>query len=106
MKKITLCLMATCLSLSLFAAESNATPTKAPSSLAASTPFESPEAKVLVARLEEINTMDKSSLSRREKKALRQEVRSIDKNLHNNYGGIYISVGGLILVLLLLIILL
>jgi hypothetical protein len=106
MKKITLYLMATCLSLSLFPAQSNAAPTKVIPTLVVSTPFESPEAKALVVRLGEINAMDKSALSRSEKKILRREVNSIKKNLNDNYGGVYISVGGLILVLLLLIILL
>lgn len=60
---------------------------------------------ILVTRLDEINAMDKSKLSRSEKNALRKEVRSIDKKLHNDYGGIYISVGAAILIIFLLIIL-
>ena len=58
----------------------------------------------LISRLEEIKTMDRSALTRSEKRALRKEVRAIDKNLHDNYGGVYISVGGLIIIILLLII--
>jgi hypothetical protein len=56
-------------------------------------------------RLTEIKTMDKSDLSHKEKSTLRKEVRSIEKNLNSNYGGVYISVGALILIIILLIIL-
>lgn len=55
-------------------------------------------------RLNEIKTMDKSALGHKEKSALRKEVRSIEKNLNSNYGGVYISVGALIIIILLLII--
>ncbi len=64
------------------------------------------ERTLLVHRLEEIKAMDVSALNRSEKRALRKEVRSIDKNLRDHYGGVYISVGGLIIIILLLIILL
>jgi hypothetical protein len=57
-------------------------------------------------RLKEIDSMDISELSRSEKKALRKEVRSIDKMMHDHYGGVYISIGGALLIILLLIILL
>ena len=56
-------------------------------------------------RLEEIKAMDKSALDHKQKSTLRKEVRSIEKNLNNNYGGVYISVGALILIIILLIIL-
>lgn len=59
----------------------------------------------LVTRLDEINSMDKSTLSRNEKKELRKEVRTIDKQLRDN-GVIYISTGALIIIIILLIILL
>jgi hypothetical protein len=58
----------------------------------------------LINRLEEIKTIDKSAMSFNEKQALRKEVRSIDKSLHD-YGGVYISVGALLLIILLIIIL-
>lgn len=64
------------------------------------------ERNILTNRLEEIHSMDVSKMSRAEKRALRKEVRAIDKNLRDNYGGVYISVGGLIIIILLLIILL
>ncbi len=58
----------------------------------------------LVNRLNEINSIDKSKLNSNEKKALRKEVRSINKDLKLGPGGIYISVGALILIIILLII--
>lgn len=64
-------------------------------------------AEVLTNRLEEIKAMDIKSMSRVEKKALRKEVRSIEKEIKQiNNGGVYISVGGIIIILLLLILLL
>ncbi len=61
---------------------------------------------VLTERLEEINKIDKSLLSRKERKALRKEIKSIDKQLRQANGGIYVSVGAAIIIVLLLIILL
>lgn len=103
MKKITLCLLATSLSLTFYPFQSNAATIVPASSLVVSKPVESAEAKVLL-RLNEIKAMDKSTLSRSEKKALRKEVLAIDKNLYEHQGGVYISVGGLIIIILLLII--
>jgi hypothetical protein len=60
----------------------------------------------LVSRLEEIKGMDTKSMTRSEKKALRTEVRAIKKELAVTGGGIYLSVGALILIALLLILLL
>jgi hypothetical protein len=64
------------------------------------------ESEALLVRLEEINEMDKSDLTRSEKKELRKEVREIDKTLALNGGGVYLSVGAIIIVILLLILLL
>ena len=57
-------------------------------------------------RLVEIKNMDLSELDGAEKRALRKEVRKIEKTTSLGGGGVYISVGGLILIALLLIILL
>lgn len=57
-------------------------------------------------RLEEIKSLDKRDLSRGEKKALRREVREIKKELAAISGGVYLSVGALLLIALLLILLL
>ncbi len=59
---------------------------------------------VLLARLDEINAMDKSNMGRFEKKELRKETRSIKNQLNN--GGVYLSVGAIIIIVLLLILLL
>jgi hypothetical protein len=67
-------------------------------------PSESAAANVLIHRLNEINAMDKSTLIAPEKKALRKEVRSIKKELNVN-GGVYLSVGALLLIIILLIVL-
>jgi hypothetical protein len=66
----------------------------------------SAEAKVLLTRLDEINAMDKSNLKAPEKRALRKEVRAIEKNLSSSNGGVYLSVGAVIIIILLLILLL
>ena len=64
------------------------------------------EYTTLIARLDEINNLDVSKLGKAEKKELRAEVRSIKKVLRDGNGGIYLSVGALIVIILLLIILL
>jgi hypothetical protein len=63
-------------------------------------------AKVLNDRLNEINEMDKSALTRAEKRELRKEVKSINEELQQLSGGVYLSIGAIIVVLLLLILLL
>ena len=67
---------------------------------------ESVEAKVLLARLDEIKAMDKSNMTWAEKKQLRKEVRTLKTNLAQVNGGVYLSVGAIIIILLLLILLL
>jgi len=66
------------------------------------------EARVveLEKRLEEIKSIDRKSLSREERKALRHEVKEIKKELQGISGGVYLSIGAIILVALLLILLL
>jgi hypothetical protein len=61
----------------------------------------------LSARLDEITLIDKASLRPAERRALRREVRSINKQLKAaDSGGVYISVGALLIVIILLILLL
>jgi len=64
-------------------------------------------------RLNEIKAMDMSALSSSEKKELRKEVRAIkseskanSKYVEGGHGGIYLSVGAIIVIILLLILLL
>jgi len=60
----------------------------------------------LLVRLVEIKNMDKSTLSKTQKKALRKEVKAIGKEKVHGGGGIYMSLSAIVIVLLLLIILL
>lgn len=64
------------------------------------------EVKILINRLNEIKAMDKSDLSRAEKKVLRTEVRAISKTLRSSNNGVYLSVGAIIIIILLLILIL
>jgi hypothetical protein len=68
--------------------------------------IESAEANILIARLEEIKSIDKSNMKSSEKRQLRKEVRSIKKSLTEMRGGVYLSVGAIIIIILLLILLL
>jgi hypothetical protein len=67
---------------------------------------ESEEAKVLLARLDAIKALDKSDMTRDQKKELRKEVRTIKSNLADLGSGVYLSAGGIIIILLILILLL
>lgn len=67
---------------------------------------ESARAQELLNRLTEISEMDINAMSRTEKKEIRKEVRAIKKEMKQLDGGIYISVGALIIIILLLIIIL
>jgi hypothetical protein len=106
MKKIVFCFMATCLSLTFLPLQSNAATTAEPSSLVVTKPAEAAEAKTLELRLNEINAMDKSKMKSAEKKNLRKEVKTINHNLREIGGGVYLSAGAVILIVILLIILL
>jgi putative component of toxin-antitoxin plasmid stabilization module len=55
-------------------------------------------------RLNEIHAMDKSHLTTSEKKELRKEVLAIRKNAGPG-GGVYLSVGAIIIIVLILIVL-
>lgn len=55
-------------------------------------------------RLHEIKSMDLSSLTRKEKRVLRKEVKSIQRQMDG--GGLYVSVGAAILIVLILILIL
>jgi hypothetical protein len=60
----------------------------------------------MIERLEEIKSLDKSNLTRVEKKELREEVKGIKKGLKANGNGVYLSVGAILIIILLLILLL
>ena len=67
---------------------------------------ESLRGQQLMQRLEDLKSMDKSELTRLEKKSLRKEVTAIKKEMKAMSGGVYLSVGAIIIVILLLILLL
>lgn len=73
----------------------------------ATTPTEADAARatVLKNRLEEIRAIDKTKLSKTEKKALRTEVKAIKKEMATISGGVYLSVGAIILIVLLILLL-
>lgn len=82
----------------------------------AAKPAVSVDATILVARVEAIKAMDFSTLNSTEKKELRKELRAIKTDLkksnkrdvvatHGN-GGIYLSVGAIIVIIILLIVIL
>jgi hypothetical protein len=99
MKKITMCILAMILSI-----------TFNPITLAAQEPVktektsEAAQAKRLINRLEEIKQLDVHKMTQSEKRAVRKEVKSIKTKLNSIGGGVYISAGALILILILLII--
>lgn len=67
---------------------------------------EDPRSLQLLQRLDEIKGMTKSELSKAEKKSLRKEVREIKKEMKAISGGVYLSVGAIIIIILLLILIL
>jgi hypothetical protein len=82
-------------------------------SVPATTTVKSPEVAAMELRLNEIKAIDTKALSSAEKKELRKEVREIKSELKANSesasvnsGGVYVSVGAAILIVLLLILLL
>lgn len=60
----------------------------------------------LTNRVEEIRKMDKSDLSRAEKKELRKELKELKSQANAMKGGVYLSVGAIIIIILLLILIL
>ena len=106
MKKIVFCLMVACLTLTVLPFQSKAENTPVSSAMVDPKPAESAELKTLELRLNAINSMDKTKMKASEKKALRKEVRSIEKNMKALGGGVYLSAAAVILIVILLIVLL
>lgn len=106
MKKFIVCIATALLFVTIAPIQSKAETEKKSTSIS-SYENQPAEVKVLINRVNEINAMDKSSLSSTEKKELRKELRSIkrDVNRHSNGGVVYVS-GGLIILIIVLIILL
>ena len=58
-----------------------------------------PALKKTLNRLEEIKAMDKSSMSRLEKKELRKELRTIKANLKAKENSVFLSIGGIVIII-------
>jgi hypothetical protein len=104
MKKIAICLMMTCLSLTFVPFQVNGAVSE-PTSLPVPKTNDAAEVKALEVRLNELKEMDKSKMNASEKKIMRKEVKSIKHRMHDIGGGLYISGGAIIIILLLLLIL-
>ena len=61
-----------------------------------------PEVRIMLDRLHEIKEMDKSALTRIEKKELRKEARAIKSALRTTGNGIYLSVGALLVIIIII----
>ena len=81
-----------------------------PEPISITDPATSPEVpervKTLLSRVDEIRAMDRSKLTRVERKALRKELRAINTELKATGNGIYLSIGAIIIIILLLILIL
>jgi hypothetical protein len=89
--------------LTIFTLSNNIPNEKAPIT---NTAEEKAKVDLMVKRIKEIRDMDKSDLSRVERKALRKEVREIKATLKASNNGVYLSVGAIIIIILLLILIL
>lgn len=98
--------MTVLLLLSFMPKQLNATTLTDPIAISVTKTTESTEAARMCARLDEINALDKSNMSSSERKQLRKEVRSLKSSLRDINGGVYLSVGAIIIIVLLLILLL
>jgi hypothetical protein len=107
MKKITFCLIASCMMFLTFQPSQTFAATKPTTTTEVVTnTADAAKAKIMILRLNEIKDMDKSNLTSSDKKNLRKEVRTINRELKTMNGGVYLSVGAIIIIILLLIILL
>jgi hypothetical protein len=107
MKKLTLCVMTFSLLLFSVPTHLNAAPETNPIVADSISMVETATVTALTARLDEIALIDRSKMRPAERRELRKEVRSINRQLKAvTNGGIYISAGTLLLVIILLIILL
>jgi hypothetical protein len=66
---------------------------------------ESAELAAITNRVTEINAMDRSTMSPSEKREIRKELRALKKEATQHSGGVFISTGVLVLIIVLIIIL-
>lgn len=105
MKKVSNYLTALLLAILLVPAQLFAAPTVTATAIPVSPITEAAKVETMMNRLNEIKDMDKSDLSASERKELRKEVRAIKDSVKSS-GGVYISVGAILIIILLLILLL
>ncbi|MBK8568179.1 MAG: hypothetical protein IPN76_33960 [Saprospiraceae bacterium] len=106
MKNLIFCVMTTSLLLLAVPAQLKAV-TSDENPVAADSAANVALVNTLTIRLDEIASIDRAKLRPTERRELRKEVRSINKQLKAaNSGGVYISVGALLIVIILLILLL
>lgn len=104
MKRIVPYLLVSFVLLTFIPVQLKATTEKVPVTATDTKKVVTPEAKALIAKLEDFKKLDRSTMSPDEKKSMRNEVRTTKNRLHEIGGGVYISAGALIIILLVLII--
>jgi len=104
MKKLVLCLMATCLSLTFFQLQTIAQTTTPPSNSTLTVIEPVKQVEVNTPKQESIVKIDsdKSNLNSKDKKNLQRSDRRSDGYNHR-HRGVYISAGGVIIIILLII---
>ncbi|MBK9012980.1 MAG: hypothetical protein IPM82_02260 [Saprospiraceae bacterium] len=105
MKKLIMCAMATLMLFAGITTPLMSVTTPHPIPLDSTRTAAVAEVNSLTLRLNEIKGMDKSNMSREEKKTLRKEVRSIKKEMKQLSGGVYISASALLIILILILVL-
>ena len=105
MKKSTILNIIAIAILSVYSVSVKANINKNIDSIALQSATKSNDSSDLQLRLNTINQMDKSTLNKEEIKGLVSEVKKIEKQIKKTDGGLYISAGALIVILILLIIL-
>ena len=106
MKKVAFYVMTAVMLLSITTSPVSASHEMNKVALVGTEKIESAEAHAMMSRLEEIKAMDRSNMDSKEKRELRKEVRSIKKSMTELGGGVYLSVGAIIIIILLLVLLL
>ncbi|SES17901.1 hypothetical protein [Pedobacter rhizosphaerae] len=92
-----------CLGISFNTAQAADKPAKNPTELTAE---QAQQLEKIKSRVEEIREMDKSNLTKAERKALRKELKEMKNQARAISGGVYLSVGAIIIIILLLILIL
>ena len=106
MKKLILSVFAAAMLISLFPVQAKAENAPIPVTTTTTTAVnDEAEAQAMLARLNEIKAMDMKSLSSAQKKQLRHEVKEMKSHMKAS-GGVYLSVGAIIIILLIVLLLL